>query len=163
MKKVLVLVLAVAVAGAAALQAEGPMIYKDPMASLIFSAAAPGVGQLYCTKYKRATFILLTEAVLAACAAYPMAQDSYVEYEVTDLDGNPVTVAGHKKRDWDDLSKSDRRQVIGCGLAVLGVYIWNLFDAYEQAGEYNKQLLERSGPVASLQAGKLTAGWQASF
>ena len=140
-----------------------PVIYKDPMVSLIFSAATPGVGQLYCTKYKRGTFILLGEAVLVACAAYPLARDAYVEYEVVDTDGNPVTVAGRKARAWKDLPRNDRRQVVGCGLAALGVYIWNLFDAYAQAGKYNQRLTGKAGPVAELHAGSVRAGWRLTF
>jgi len=162
MKKLIIVVVLFSLIAPLSAAESGPVLYKDPMVSLIFSSGLPGLGQLYCTQYKRGTFIMLTELVLIGGAAYPMARDSYVEYQVIDIDGNPVTLAGHKKREWEDISKADRRQVISCGLAALGLYIWNLFDAYEQAEQHNQQLAA-NGPRASLVAGRPALSWQLPF
>jgi TM2 domain-containing membrane protein YozV len=99
------------------------MVAKDPLLAAILSTDMPGLGQFYCREYLKA-FGFALGVLVCGTTAY--------------------LIAGEKK--WDDLEDGERAAFVGSVLIGIGIYIWNVVDAYRSADRFNFRLIGSSLP-----------------
>ncbi len=99
------------------------IVPKDPVLSGLLAAQLPGVGHIYCRKWVKGTFFLISAASL-----YGIANEC------------------NRRAGDESLPQDERDQNAALagilGVAGLSVHIWNVIDAINMAERYNRRLLE---------------------
>jgi len=121
------------------------VIPKDPVISALLAVQYPGLGQVYCGKYWRASGIFLGEVALIGFGIYMRGEEKEdFTYAVVDsATGDTVYLKGEKTVTTD---RTERDKMIGNALLLtaLGVHIWQIFDAYHQANAHNRDMIRRA-------------------
>jgi TM2 domain-containing membrane protein YozV len=124
-------------------------IPKDPMASALFSATFPGLGQLYNREYLRA-------GITAAGFWIPFMTVNYLLYyrlvevntdtfyiEDTEHAFHKVT-APKDESEWSGLPRGEQALLVASTVTALGFYVWGIIDSYRGAKRYNRKLFDRA-------------------
>lgn len=130
------------------------VIPKDPVLSAILSAGVPGMGQLYVGNWPRG--LAFFGGVTASLVAVGLAGDELnldaIDYDAPSRGGNGDAIidpaeydrwARDPYGDFGDLSTMRKAAVIGGLSAALGLYAWNVVDAYGVANDHNRRLYSR--------------------
>ena len=131
-------------------------LYKDPIVATYLSGTLPGLGQFYTGK-KRRGLLFLTSVVGAfgsAYAFYKPAKLELADYDKTDFGGNGDELLSTVEiRNWEDgkfkddafdqLSTTRKVGVVAGVVAGLGLYVWNVIDADNQAKKHNQRIVQR--------------------
>lgn len=108
-------------------------IQKDERLGVILSFAAPGFGQIYAGNTWRGIGIAFTEAICAGVVTGIAAESRKIK--VMGVDGHEYEVVSTKTK---KLSNGEIGAVAAAGVAGLGIYIWQLFDAKKCVQRHNK-------------------------
>ena len=121
----------------------GVIVPKDPLIAGLLSTQCPGLGQIYCRRYLRAVAYLVGEmGCFVLASAIAGAETKEYSYTVTDEDGKEHKLTRKETIDkWDELGGGERAGAVGLMLAGVGIYIWNVIDAYNLAHKYNEERL----------------------
>ena len=108
-------------------------IQKDERLGVILSLGAPGFGQIYAGNTWRGIGIAAATGICAGVVAGIAAESRKIK--VTGTDGNDYEVMANKTK---KLSNGEIAAVATAGVAGLGIYIWQLFDASKCVKNHNK-------------------------
>lgn len=134
------------------------VIPKDPVLAAFFSIAVPGSGHMYTGKWVRGAVFMGSFATAVTVIGLG---GSNLGLDIEDFDdpargGNgdgKIDFDEHKRwnerpyRDFSELSTTRKAVVIGGIGAAVGVYVWNVIDAYHVAKEHNRQIFSRLSGV----------------
>jgi len=117
-------------------------LYRDPAIAAGLSATVPGLGQLFANRPDKGVAFFIAELTIFSIASWSYGRaDYYDDYS--------------DRYDWfydkhtDSFVSYDEGYGKARGYAAfgtvfllsgVGVYIWNIFDAFETADQYNKQI-----------------------
>jgi TM2 domain-containing membrane protein YozV len=121
-------------------------IPKDPLASALFSATFPGMGQLYNKEYTRGIITgvgywasFFTVSYLLFVRLEEINKDTFY---IEDTDGAFHQVTTPKEDDESfGLPRTEQALLIGSAASTMGFYIWGIIDSYKGAKRYNKKLI----------------------
>ena len=108
-------------------------IQKDERLGVILSFTAPGLGQIYAGNTWRGIGIMAVEAICGGIVAGVAAESSKIK--VLGVDGHEYEVMSNKTK---KLSGGEVAAVATAGVAGLGIYIWQIFDARKCVKNQNK-------------------------
>ena len=108
-------------------------IQKDERLGVILSLGAPGFGQIYAGNTWRGIGIAAATGICAGVVAGIAAESRKIK--VTGTDGHDYEIMANKTK---KLSNGEFAAVATAGVAGLGIYIWQLFDASKCVKNHNK-------------------------
>jgi len=134
------------------------VIPKDPVLAAFLSIGVPGTGQMYVGKWVRGAMFM--GGMVAAVTAVGIGGNN-LSLTIEDFDdparggdGDGVIDFDEHKRwadnpykDFSELSAGRKAAVIGGMTTVIGLYVWNVIDAYHVANDHNRQLYSRLSGV----------------
>jgi hypothetical protein len=109
-------------------------IQKDERLGVLLSLSAPGVGQIYAGNTWRGIGIMAAEAVCMGVVVGVTERPKKIKVE--DINGNTHEI--WTKRN-PKLKGGEIAAVATAGVAGLGIYIWQLFDARNCVKKHNKE------------------------
>lgn len=110
-------------------------IQKDERLGVILSFSAPGLGQIYAGKTWRGIGIMAVEGICGGVIAGVIEESRKIK--VQGVDGHEYEVLTRKTK---KLSGGEIAAVATAGVAGLGIYIWQIFDARQCVRKHNKSL-----------------------
>ncbi len=108
-------------------------IQKDERLAVILSLSVPGMGQIYAGRTWRGIGIMATEFVCMGTIAAITERRKTIKIQDVEGDNYEIRVKKNHK-----LNGAEIAGVAAAGVAGLGVYIWQLFDAKKCVKSHNR-------------------------
>lgn len=120
-------------------------IPKDPLASALFSATFPGMGEIYNKEYQRGVITGLGFWISFFLAQHYLNRVTEINtdtFYIMDTDSAYHQVTAPRPEDaWVGLPTREKIELVSSTAIMAGFYLWGIYDSYQGAKRYNKKLV----------------------